>query len=500
MKLLIANRGEIALRIIRTCRKLGINTALVFSDADRESLPLHYANERYRLQGSTPAETYLNIPKIIKAAADTGCDAIHPGYGFLAEDASFVAACEENGLTFVGPPRAALEKLGNKLLARTTMRDANVPLIPGSEDSVDNEDEAVRVAEGVGLPVIIKAVYGGGGRGMRVAKTEEEVRRFFRITKLESASAFGRDMLYIEKQLVDPRHIEVQALSDSQGKIVTLGERECSIQRRHQKLVEEAPSTAADERLRSRLNNAAKKGLAAAGYVNAGTVEFLLDKSGNFYFLEVNKRLQVEHLVTELTTGVDLVEEQLKIASGDSLGLSQNEIQVKGWAINCRINAEDPRRGFTPSPGTVISFHPPTGPGIRVDSALYPGYTIPEFYDSMVAKLASWGRDRDEAIRRLRVALDEMEIVGVPTTLSLHLAIMNDDGFLTGKFDTNYLDRVLPRMNMDLLETERYAVASAVASKMLFPRSTIREATASKSRWRSLDRSSSFPRDWRAGA
>ena len=500
MKLLIANRGEIALRIIRTCRKLGIRTVLVHSDPDRESLPVYYADERYPLGGSTPGETYLNIPKIIKAAVGTRCDAIHPGYGFLAEDASFVAACEENHLTFVGPPSEALEKLGNKLLARRTMHEAQVPIIPGSDGQLRDEDVAVEVAERIGYPVIIKAVYGGGGRGMRMARTSEEVRRFFRVTKLESASAFGRDVLYLEKQLIDPRHIEIQALADSRGKIVTLGERECSIQRRHQKLLEEAPSVALDEKLRERLCDAAKKGLAAARYVNAGTVEFLLDKSGRFYFLEVNKRLQVEHLVTELTTGIDLVEEQLKIASKEPLGMSQNDVHVNGWAINCRINAEDPKRGFSPSPGTVVRYHPATGPGIRVDSALYSGYKIPEFYDSMIAKLSSWGRNRDEAIRRMRIALDEMEIVGVPSTVALHMAIMNDDGFLQGNFDTSYLDHVLPRMNSALLEIERFAVAAGVASKMTLRSPPVQsQPSTSKSSWRSFARAKAVAQDWRAG-
>src|SRR5208337_3884603 len=332
---------------------------------------------------------------------------------------SFVKACEENGLTFIGPSSNALEKLGNKLSAREAMRQAGVPVIPGSDGTVEDGDEAVRVAESIGYPVILKAVYGGGGRGMRIAKNSDETRRFFRVTKLESLSAFGRDDIYIEKRLASPRHVEIQALCDKHGKVVSLGERECSIQRRHQKLLEEAPSVAVSEDLRLRLNEAAKKGLLAAGYTNAGTVEFLLDKSGEFYFLEVNKRLQVEHLVTEMTTNVDLVEEQLKIATTSSLELSQNEIHINGWAINCRINAEDPRN-FAPSPGTVIHYHPPTGPGVRVDSALFSGYTIPEYYDSMVAKLATRGRDRDEAIQRMRVALDEIEIAGVPTTIPLH--------------------------------------------------------------------------------
>lgn len=500
MKLLVANRGEIALRIIRTCRKLGVRTVLVHSDPDRQSLPVQYTDETYSLGGSTPADTYLNIPKIIKAALDTFADAIHPGYGFLAENVNFVKACEENHLTFVGPTSGALEKLGNKIIARRTMQEAQVPVIPGSDIPLRDEDDAVKVADRIGYPVIIKAVYGGGGRGMRIAGTSEEVQRLFRVTKLESISAFGRDELYLEKQLVSPRHVEIQALADTQGKIVCLGERECSIQRRHQKLLEEAPSIALNEKLREELGEAARKGLAAAGYANAGTVEFLLDKSGHFCFLEVNKRLQVEHLVTELTTGIDLVEEQLKIASGESLDISQNEVHIHGWAMNCRINAEDPRRGFSPSPGTVVRYQAPSGPGIRVDSALFSGYTVPEFYDSMVAKLASWGRDRDETVKRMRMALDEIEIVGVPTTISLHQAIMHDDGFLRGDFDTSYLDRILPRANSHLLELERFAVAAAVVSRMTF-QSFPQDAQSSPppSRWRSHTRSKAITSDLRGG-
>ncbi len=485
MKLLIANRGEIALRIIRTCRKLGVRTVLAYSDPDRASLGLRYADERYPLGGATPAESYLNIQKLVRAALETGCDAVHPGYGFLAEDDSFVKACEENNLTFIGPSSAALEKLGNKLQARKTMGEAGVPVIPASDAPLKDGDEAVRVAEEIGFPVILKAVYGGGGRGMRIARTADEARRFFRITRLESLSAFGREAVYIEKRLVNPRHVEIQALADKRGKVVSLGERECSIQRRHQKLLEEAPSVAVDEELRKQLNNATTKGLTAAEYTNAGTVEFLLDESGKFYFLEVNKRLQVEHLVTELTTSIDLVEEQLKVASTGTLDLSQNEVQVHGWAINCRINAEDPRRNFVPCPGTVIQYHPPTGPGVRVDSALFSGCTIPEYYDSLVAKLATWGRNRREAIQRMKVALDELEVVGVPTTIPLHRELMRDDRFIQGAFDTTYLNELLPRMNSNLMDLERYAAVVAAASRLKSPPRTTTDDTGKEtSRWR----------------
>ncbi len=498
MKLLIANRGEIALRIIRTCRKLGVRTVLVYSDPDRESLTLEHADENYPLGGATPADTYLNIPKLVKAAVSTGCDAVHPGYGFLSEDPAFVKACAENNVNFVGPSETALEKLGNKLLARTTFRQAGVPVIPGSHGPVNNEDEAVGVAEEIGYPVILKAVYGGGGRGMRIAKTNDEVRRFFRVTRLESASAFGREAVYVEKRLEKPRHVEIQAIADKRGKLVVLGERECSIQRRHQKLLEEAPSVAVNERLREQLNEATKKGLLDAGYSNAGTVEFLLDESGKFYFLEVNKRLQVEHLVTELTTGIDIVEEQLKVASTSSLDLSQNEVKVSGWAINCRINAEDPRRNFAPSPGTIIHYHAATGPGIRIDSALFSGCSIPEYYDSMIAKLASWGRNRMEAINRMRAALEEIEIVGVPTTIALHRELMRDERFIDGDFSTTYLNEILPRLDTNIIELEKFAAVAAAVSRLKAPPQTAPHPERQISRWRSSARSQ-LTRDHRDG-
>ncbi len=498
MKLLIANRGEIALRIIRTCRKLGVRTVLVYSDPDRESLTLEHADENYPLGGATPADTYLNIPKLVKAAVSTGCDAVHPGYGFLSEDPTFVKACAESNLSFVGPSETALEKLGNKLLARTTFRQAGVPVIPGSDVPVNDESEAVGVAEEIGYPVILKAVYGGGGRGMRIAKTSDEVRRFFRVTRLESASAFGREAVYIEKRLKKPRHVEIQAIGDKRGKLVVLGERECSIQRRHQKLLEEAPSVAVNEGLRKRLNEATRKGLLEAGYSNAGTVEFLLDESGKFYFLEVNKRLQVEHLVTELTTGIDIVEEQLKVASTSSLDLSQNEVKVSGWAINCRINAEDPRRNFAPSPGTIIQYHTATGPGIRVDSALFSGCNIPEYYDSMIAKLASWGRNRAEAINRMRAALEEIEIVGVPTTIPLHRELMRDERFIDGDFSTTYLNEILPHLDTNIIELEKFAAVAAAVSKLKAPLQAAPHSEKQTSRWRSVARSQ-LMRDHREG-
>ena len=489
MKLFIANRGEIALRIIRTCRKLGVRTVLVYSEADHESLPLRYADERYPLPGSTPAETYLNIPKLVKAAKDTNCDAVHPGYGFLSEESNFVKACEENGLAFIGPSSVALEKLGNKLQARMTMKGCGVPVIPGSDLALADEHEAVELAEKIGYPVILKAVYGGGGRGMRVAGDAEKVRRFFRITTLESASAFGRKEIYLEKRLESPRHVEIQAIADRHGKVVTLGERECSIQRRHQKLLEEAPSVALDANQRDQLNDATVKGLTMACYTNAGTVEFLLEKTGRFYFLEVNKRLQVEHLVSELTTRIDLVEEQLKVISNESLELSQNEIRVNGWAINCRINAEDPQANFVPSPGTVIRYHPPTGPGVRFDSALFSGCNVPEYYDSLIAKLATWGVNRADAIQRMKIALDETEIFGVPTTIPMHRELMRDEAFVRGNFDTTYLNEFLPRLNETILQYERFAAVVAAAGKAKTPSTRSDKETIKPSRWRTTARS-----------
>jgi acetyl-CoA carboxylase biotin carboxylase subunit len=463
-KLLIANRGEIALRIIRTCRKLGVRTVAIYSDVDQESLPVTYADERYPLRGITPAETYLNISKIIEAANKTRCDGVHPGYGFLSEDPGFIKACNEANLVFVGPTVEAISKVGNKLDARRTMREAGVPLIPATDDPIKDEYEAAEFAKRAGYPVILKAVYGGGGRGMRIANSDDEVRRFYRVTKLEAASSFGRDLVYVEKMLTRPRHVEIQALA-SAGNVISLGERECSIQRRYQKLVEEAPSIAISEQLRKQLNDAAKKGLGAAQYTNAGTVEFLIDMDNQFYFLEVNKRLQVEHVVTELTTGIDIVEEQLRIAFESKMDLSQNDVHVNGWAINMRINAEDPRRDFAPSPGEIIQFHAPSGPGIRIDSHLYSGYVIPECYDSLIAKLSAWGRDRAESIRRAQNALEEIEILGIPTTIPLYRALLRDKAFNDGEFDTNYLNTFNVKLTSELDNLGLYAAAVAAAMR-----------------------------------
>jgi len=493
MKLFIANRGEIALRIIRTCHRLGVRTVLAFSEPDRESLPMRYANERYPLDGSTPSETYLNIEKLVKGARETDCDAVHPGYGFLSEDPSFVEACYENGLIFIGPSSRTLAKLGNKLQARKTMSENGIPVIPGSEGALRDEEEAVSVSEKTGYPVIIKAVYGGGGRGMRIARDKDDVRKFFRVTLLEAQAAFGRGEIYVERRLTKPRHIEIQALADGHGKVISLGERECSIQRRHQKLLEEAPSVALGQKLRDELTDAALRGLSAAAYKNAGTVEFLVEEDGAFYFLEINKRLQVEHLVTELTTRLDIVEEQLNVAANDTLSLSQNEIKVAGWAINCRINAEDPRQGFIPIPGLVARYHAPSGPGVRVDSALFSGCSISEYYDSLIAKLATWGTDRTQAIERMKVALEETEIIGLPTTVPLHRELMQDEDFVRGQFDTTFLDDFLPRLDSTIAGYERLAAVIAAVEKARSPPTWLDKAEG-QSRWRAAARAQQMDR------
>jgi len=482
LKLLIANRGEIALRIIRTCQKLGISTVLIYSDADHDSLPVSHADHTYRLKGVALRETYMNLPRIISAARETGCDGIHPGYGFLSEDAFFARACEENSLIFVGPSSASMEKLENKLTARKTMREVGIPVIPGSDTPVKNDDEAVTIAEEIGFPVILKAAYGGGGRGMRIVKSPAEIRRCFDLTRMEAISSFGKGDMYIEKQLANPRHVEIQALAEKREHVVILGERECSIQRRHQKLIEEAPSIGISDVTRSALSAAARKGLQASGYTNAGTVEFLVDASGKFYFLEVNKRLQVEHLVTELTTGIDIVEEQLSIAFESRLKLSQNDVKVRGWAINCRINAEDPRSEFSPSPGKIIHYHPAAGPGIRVDSALYSGYTVPEHYDSLMVKLAAHGRNREDSIRRMKGALNELEIIGIPTTIPLHLLIMMDSQFNAGKLTTTYLDSLEPKLRESLARLEEEAAALATANRAI--RKPLKNTRVHRSSWR----------------
>lgn len=486
-KILIANRGEIALRVVRTCKKLGIKTAAVYSDADVESTHVRVADEAYSVGPAPANESYLNQDRILSVASKCKAEAIHPGYGFLAESPSFMRACEDKGLTFIGPSSMNAQLLGSKLEAKRTMARAGIPVIPASEDAVQSEDDLVTASKDLGFPVLIKAVYGGGGRGLRLAHNIKEARRFYDVTKTEARSAFASPEIYVEKYFKKPRHVEVQVLADKHGNIVHLGERECSIQRRHQKLMEEAPSPAVNSEIRKRLVTSAVRGVRAASYENAGTVEFLLDSSKRHYFLEVNKRLQVEHLVTEMTTGVDIVEQQIRIAGGEHLAFRQGDIEVNGWAINCRINAEDPTAGFSPSPGRVVSYVPPGGPGIRVDSALYSGCIIPEYYDSLIAKVAAWGASRSEAVSRLTTALDEIVIDGIATTVPVYKAILRNPTFRRGEIDTHFIEDHLPsRLQRSSLSGDEAAALSAAFASALGivqltrapgPRGTVQQQT-----------------------
>src|SRR5438876_3696928 len=417
-KILVANRGEIAVRIIRTCRKLGIKTVAVYSEPDMESQHVVYADEAYNIGPGQPSESYLNIPKIVKVAKTSKAEAVHPGYGFLAENPQFARECEEAGLVFIGPRSKILASAANKFASRETAARAGVPTIPGSKRQLETADEAESEARRLGFPVLIKASFGGGGRGMRVVKIASELRRSFDLAGSEAKGAFGRSDLYLASHLNNSRHIEVQIIAGQRGQLVHLGERECSLQRRHQKILEETPAPRLDSTLRKKLVSLALKIAKATKYQSAGTVEFVQSAGGEFYYLEINKRIQVEHLITEMVTGVDIVEQQIRIADGEGLGFSQEEIEFSGAAMNCRINAEDPSRGFAPSPGRVEEFVPPGGRGIRVDTAMVDGAVMPEYYDSLIAKIASYGRSREEAFQRLKGALSETIIVGVVISIS----------------------------------------------------------------------------------
>jgi acetyl-CoA carboxylase biotin carboxylase subunit len=441
-KILIANRGEIALRIIWACRELGIRTVAVHSTADADSLHVKFADEDVCIGPAPNNESYLNVTAVISAAGITDAEAIHPGYGYLAESAEFAEVCRECGLTFIGPEPDVIRRLGDKAEARRTMQEAGVPTIPGSEGVVEDPDEAAELAEAIGYPVLIKASAGGGGRGMRIATEAGDLKRQFEAARNEAAAAFGNGEVYIEKYLLEPRHIEFQMLGDHHGNVVHLYERECSIQRRHQKLLEECPSTALDDALRSRMAAAAVKACTATGYRNAGTVEFLLDSRGEFYFIEMNTRIQVEHPVTEMVTGIDLIKEQIRIAAGEPLGFTQDDVKLNGHAIECRINAEDPET-FMPSPGKITTFHPPGGPGVRLDTASYAEAVIPPYYDSMIAKVIARGNTRGEAILRMRRAVDSFVVEGIKTNLPLQQRILSEEDFVRGRINTAFMERFL---------------------------------------------------------
>jgi acetyl-CoA carboxylase biotin carboxylase subunit len=441
-KVLIANRGEIALRVIRACRELGIRTVAVYSEADRESLHVRFADEDVCIGPPPARESYLNVPRIIAAAEVTGADAIHPGYGFLAENAEFSEICQRSELTFIGPTPQQIRLMGDKAAARRTMKEVGVPIVPGT-DAISDADEALAQARDLGFPVLIKAAAGGGGKGMRVAQDADDFERQYSMARNEASAAFGDDTVYIEKYLAKPRHIEFQILGDSHGRIVHLGERDCSIQRRHQKLIEEAPSPALTPELRARMGDAAVRGAKAIDYVGAGTIEMLLNDDGSFYFMEMNTRIQVEHPVTEMCTGFDLVKEQIRAAAGLPLSLPERDIHLRGHAIECRINAEDPARNFAPSPGTIATFHPPGGPGVRVDTHVYAGYRVPPNYDSLLMKLIVHASNRAEAIARMRRALAETVIEGVHTTIPFLQAVMDHPAFQAGEVDTKFLERMM---------------------------------------------------------
>ncbi len=439
-KILIANRGEIALRIICACRELGIKTVAVYSTADENSLHVRFADEDVCIGPPRSAESYLNVPAVISAAEVTGADAIHPGYGFLSESAYLAEVCEACHIKFIGPSANVIRLMGDKARARRAMKKAGVPILPGSDGPVESEDKALRVAKDLGYPVIIKAVAGGGGRGMRVVRSAPELALSLKTAQREAEAAFGLGDVYIEKYVESPRHIEFQVLADHHGAVLQLGERECSIQRRHQKLIEEAPSVAMTDRMRRKMGSAVVDAARAVQYTNAGTFEFVLDQTGQFYFLEVNTRLQVEHPVTEMVTGIDIVKEQIRIAAGERLAFKQSDVTVSGHAIECRINAEDPET-FVPSPGIVHVFSVQGGPGIRVDTAAHADCTISSHYDSMVAKIIAHGRDRQEAIARMRRTLEMTVVEGIKTTIPLHLKILAEPDFVAGRLSTSFMDR-----------------------------------------------------------
>jgi acetyl-CoA carboxylase biotin carboxylase subunit len=440
-RVLIANRGEIAVRVIRACKQLGIETVAIYSEADQDALHVRLADTAVCVGPGPVARSYLNIPNIISAAVIAEVDAIHPGYGMLAERAHFAEICDTHGVKFIGPSAHAIELMGDKALAKQTMKAAGVPVIPGVEGTISNEGQALTVAEEIGYPVIVKAVAGGGGKGMRVARNKAELLRVFTPARTEAEAAFGSAEVYIEKLIENPRHIEIQLIADSFGNVVHLGERECSLQRRHQKVLEESPSPFVSDKLRKQMGEASVRGAKAVNYTGVGTIEYLVDQDGHFYFMEMNTRIQVEHPVTEMVTGIDLVQEQIRVAAGEPLSFTQQDVRFNGHAIECRINAEDPYQGFLPSPGKISFYHVPGGPGVRIDGAAFSGLTVPPYYDSLLAKLICYAPTRAEAIKRAQIALEEMIVDGVATTIPFHQALLENEAFLKGDISTDFLNK-----------------------------------------------------------
>ena len=440
-KVLVANRGEIAVRIIRACREMGIETVAVYSDMDKDSLHRKLADESVCIGPANAGKSYLNVKNIIEAACLTGVDSIHPGFGFLSESASFAKICTEIGLKFIGPSAELIELMGNKSKAKETMKNAGIPVVPGSDGIVKDLSEAKKIAKKIGYPIIIKASSGGGGKGIRIAYTEKELIKEYEIVKHEAKVSFNDDSIYIEKYIENPRHVEIQVLADEYGNVVHLGERDCSIQRKNQKILEESPSMIIDDKLRKKMGDVTVKAIKEIGYSNAGTVEFLVDKSRNFYFMEMNTRIQVEHPVTEMVTGLDLIKEQIKIASGEKLLFTQKDIKFRGHAMECRINAEDPSKKFMPCPGKINGLHLPGGNGIRIDTAIYSDYVVPQSYDSMIAKIIVHGENRDEAIAKMKSAIAELVIDGITTNSDFLYKILNNENFINNNYDTSFIKK-----------------------------------------------------------
>ena len=440
-KILIANRGEIAVRIIRACKEMNIKTVAVYSEVDKDSMHTRLADEAICIGPAKSTKSYLNIKNILEAANITGADSIHPGFGFLSENSSFAKMCEESNIKFIGPSYKVIDLMGNKANSKEMMKKAGVPVIPGSDGSIKSYDECLKVAEKIGFPIMLKASSGGGGKGIRIVESKEELEDNYRLVKQEAKVSFSDDEIYIEKYIKNPRHIEVQILADEYGNAVYLGERDCTIQRKHQKILEEAPSSVIDSKLRSKLGEVAVKAVKASGYTNAGTIEFLVDENKDFYFMEMNTRIQVEHPVTEENTGIDLIKEQIRIAAGEELRFRQNKVEIKGHSIECRINAENPSKNFRPSPGKITGLNLPGGNGIRVDTAIYEGYVIPPDYDSMIAKIIAHGANRNEAIAKMKRALEELVIEGVDTNVDFLLSILKNLSFIRGTYDTSFIEK-----------------------------------------------------------